>query len=161
MKVVLVEPEIPPNTGAIARLCAGMNVPLHLVEPLGFSLSDRRLKRAGLDYWPFVDLTVHKCWDDFIAAHGDERLWFCTRRCPRPYTAARYHADDVLVFGRETRGLDGEILEAQAERLIRIPIIGRIRSYNLSNAVSIVLFEALRQTRPELFPAEGKTKEQT
>jgi len=153
MKIVLVEPEIPPNTGSIARMCAGMKIPLHLVEPLGFSLSDRYLKRAGLDYWPHVDLTVHKSWSAFMEKHGHERLWLCSKRAERCYTSVAYGDNDVLVFGRETRGLDDAILEAFPEQQLRIPIIGNIRSYNLSNAVSIVLFEALRQTCPELFPS--------
>ncbi|RJO73057.1 MAG: tRNA (cytidine(34)-2'-O)-methyltransferase [Myxococcales bacterium] len=151
MKVVLVEPEIPPNTGSIARLCAGMKIPLHLVEPLGFSLDDRYLKRAGLDYWPHVDLTVHPSWESFLAKHGHEPLWLTTKTSERPYTTVRYAPDDVLVFGRETVGLGPEILDAFPDRRIGIPIVGKIRSYNLSNAVSIVLFEALRQTQPELF----------
>ncbi len=151
MKVVLVQPEIPPNTGSIARTCAGMRIPLHLVKPLGFSLDDRHLKRAGLDYWPHVDLTVHESWQDFLSLHGHERLWFCTKRGAAVYSRVRFEPDDVLVFGRETRGLDPAITEAFPERLIKIPIIGQIRSYNLSNAVSTVLFEALRQTQPDLF----------
>jgi tRNA (cytidine/uridine-2'-O-)-methyltransferase len=151
MKVVLVQPEIPPNTGSIARLCAGMKIPLHLVKPLGFSLDDRYLKRAGLDYWPFVNLTVHENWDDFLAAEGAQNMWYATKKVDRPYTSVRYQPDDVLVFGRETKGLDPAILSANPDRLIGIPIDGQIRSYNLSNAVSIVLFEALRQTRPERF----------
>lgn len=130
-----------------------MKVPLHLVEPLGFSLEDRYLKRAGLDYWPHVDLTVHKSWDAFSALHEDRRMWFCSKKAERPYTGVRYERDDILVFGRETRGLDLEIMNANRERLIGIPIIGRIRSYNLGQAVAIVLFEALRQGRPEIFQA--------
>ncbi len=151
MKVVLVEPEIPPNTGSIARLCAGMKIPLHLVEPLGFSLEDRYLKRAGLDYWPHVDLTVHPSWQAFLETNGSSRMWYATKTSDRYYSSVKYHPDDVLVFGRETRGLDKELLAKAGEQVIGIPIVGQIRSYNLSNAVSIVLFEALRQTQPELF----------
>lgn len=151
MKVVLVEPEIPPNTGSIARLCAGMKIPLHLVKPLGFSLDDRYLKRAGLDYWPHVDLTVHECWDDCVKELGTDRMWFCTKKVNDVYSNVNFDADDILVFGKETKGLKAEILKEYRERCISIPIIGNIRSYNLSNAVSIVLFEALRQTVPEHF----------
>jgi len=151
MKVVLVEPEIPPNTGSIARLCAGMKIPLHLVEPLGFSLDDRYLKRAGLDYWPHVDLTIHKSWEDCVEALGDEKMYFCSKKVDGAYTNVAFDNDDVLVFGKETKGLSKEILEKYQDRCISIPIIGQIRSYNLSNAVSIVLFEALRQTEPEHF----------
>lgn len=153
MKIVLVSPEIPPNTGSIARTCAGMRIPLHLIEPLGFSLDDRYMKRAGLDYWPHVDLHIHKNFDDFLATHGEGRLWFLTKKAARVYTKARFHSGDALVFGRETKGLDEALLAAHpAETRLQIPIIGQIRSYNLSNAVSTVLFEALRQTEPELFP---------
>lgn len=152
MKIVLVEPEIPPNTGSIARTCAGMKLPLHLIEPLGFSLDDRYLKRAGLDYWPHVELHVHPSFDDFLAGHTG-RLWFMTKKAARVYTTVRYEEEDALVFGRETKGLSPELLAAYPESCrLQIPILGEIRSYNLSNSVSTVLFEALRQTRPSLFP---------
>ena len=153
MRVVLVEPEIPQNTGSIARLTAGAKLPLHLVKPLGFSLEDRYLKRAGLDYWPAVDLHLH----DNFAAFTEEfpldkhRCWMLTTKTQRPYTSVRYEPDDILIFGRETKGLGPAILGAYPDRLLTIPIWGKIRSYNLSNAVSIVLFEALRQTRPADF----------
>ncbi len=153
MRIVLVEPEIPPNTGSIARMCAGMKTPLHLIRPLGFSLEDRYLKRAGLDYWPHVDLHVHENWEDFLGAHGASgRLWMVSRKAERPYTAVRYRPDDILVFGRETKGLGDAFLARYADRTVGVPITGNIRSYNLSNAVSVVFFEALRQTEPGLFP---------
>lgn len=151
MKIVLFEPEIPPNTGSIARLTAGMEMELHLIEPLGFSLDNRYLKRAGLDYWPHVKLTVHKNWAAFIEQYKDHRLWFVSKKAKTVYTRVQYKEDDVLIFGRETKGLDPEIMETYKDRLIGIPIIGKIRSYNLSNAVSIVMFEALRQTQPDIF----------
>lgn len=155
MNIVLVEPEIPPNTGSIARMCAGMKIPLHLVEPLGFSLNDRYLKRAGLDYWPFVDLTVHPSWQDYLRTRSGGRMWFCTKKTDRCYAAVRFQEDDTFVFGCETKGLAPEILDAYPDSQIGIPIDGNIRSYNLSNAVGIVLFEALRQTRPERFGLDG------
>lgn len=158
MKVVLVEPEIPPNTGSIARLCAGMKIPLHLIKPLGFSLKDRYLKRAGLDYWPHVDLTVHENFDAFLQTLSGERMWLCTKKTDRPYSSVKFREDDILIFGKETKGLDAKMLDVYSQQLIGIPIVGEIRSYNLSNAVSIVLFEALRQTRSELF---GQTIEES
>jgi len=146
MQVVLYEPEIPPNTGSVARLCAATLTPLHLIEPLGFKIDDKHLKRAGLDYWEFVDLRVHKSWDDFIEAAAPQKLWYFSKRAERSYTAANYEDADYLVFGRETRGLPLEILKANADRALRIPMMGAgVRSLNLSNAVSIVLYEALRQ----------------
>jgi len=155
-KVVLVEPEIPPNTGSIARLCAGIKIELHLVGPLGFSLEDRYLRRAGLDYWPHVDLHLHDDWAAFMRAHGGERsnFWLLSKKSSRPYTTVEYKDEDWLIFGKETKGLSPEIVAGFPGRCLRIPIIGQIRSYNLSNAVSIVLFEALRQCRPEHFRSE-------
>jgi tRNA (cytidine/uridine-2'-O-)-methyltransferase len=146
MQVVLFEPEIPPNTGSVARLCAATLTALHLIEPLGFKIDDKHLKRAGLDYLEFVDLHVHKSWDDFIDAAAPQSLWFFSKRATRSYTATKYSDGDFLVFGRETRGLPQEMLEANADRALRIPMMGAgVRSLNLSNAVSIVLYEALRQ----------------
>lgn len=146
MQVVLFEPEIPPNTGSVARLCAATLTPLHLIEPLGFKIDDKHLKRAGLDYWEFVKLRVHKSWDDFIAAMGPTNLLFFSKRAARSYTAVRYHDDAFLVFGPETRGLPQELLDANPARALRIPMMGAgVRSLNLSNAVSIVLYEGLRQ----------------
>jgi tRNA (cytidine/uridine-2'-O-)-methyltransferase len=146
MHVVLFEPEIPPNTGSVARLCAATLTPLHLIEPLGFKIDDKHLKRAGLDYWEFVDLHVHKSWNHFIETAAPKHLWFFSRRATKSYTAPRYDHDDFLIFGPETRGLPQEILKANADRALRIPMMGTgVRSLNLSNAVSIVLYEALRQ----------------
>jgi tRNA (cytidine/uridine-2'-O-)-methyltransferase len=146
MQIVLYEPEIPPNTGSVARLCAATLTPLHLIEPLGFKIDDKHLKRAGLDYWEFVDLRVHKSWNHFIETAAPKTMWFFSKRATKSYTAASYDNGDFLVFGRETRGLPQEILETNAQRALRIPMMGEgVRSLNLSNAVSIVLYEALRQ----------------
>lgn len=146
MHVVLYEPEIPPNTGSIARLCAATLSPLHLIEPLGFQIDDKHLKRAGLDYWEFVDLRVHPSWDDFLRQSGSPKLLYFSKRASRSYTQARYQENDHLVFGPETRGLPQEFLELNKERCYTIPMMGKgVRSLNLSNAVSIVLYEALRQ----------------
>ncbi len=146
MHVVLFEPEIPPNTGSVARLCAATLTPLHLIEPLGFKIDDKHLKRAGLDYWEFVELHVHKSWDDFLTTAAPKNLLFFSKRAANSYTSTRYHENDFLVFGPETRGLPPLLLETNQNRFFRIPMMGiGVRSLNLSNAVSIVLYEALRQ----------------
>ena len=146
MHVVLVEPEIPPNTGSIARLCAATLTPLHLVAPLGFKIDDKHLKRAGLDYWEFVDLRLHYSWQDFSRQTAGENLLYFSKRAGTSYTQARYNDNDYLVFGPETRGLPQDLLDNNPERSYRIPMMGLgVRSLNLSNAVSIVLYEALRQ----------------
>jgi len=146
MHVVLVHPEIPPNTGSIARLCAATNTPLHLVAPLGFKIDDKHLKRAGLDYWKYVDVRLHDSWEDFLRKHDGSHLLYFSKRAAQSYTQARYQEGDFLVFGPETSGLPQELLDGNADRAYRIPMMGQgVRSLNLSNAVSIVLYEALRQ----------------
>ena len=146
MHVVLYQPEIPPNTGSVARLCAATLTPLHLIEPLGFKIDDKHLKRAGLDYWQYVDLRVHKCWDQFLESSSAKNIRYFSKRATRSYTGANYGDDDYLVFGPETRGLPDEMLVANECFCYRIPMMGSgVRSLNLSNAVSIVLYEALRQ----------------
>lgn len=146
MNIVLVEPEIPPNTGSIARLCAATNSTLHLVAPLGFKIDDKHLKRAGLDYWQYVDLRLHASWDDFYRKDGKRRLLFFSKKAKPSYTKASYQEGDFLVFGPETRGLSQELLDSHQASAYRIPMMGQgVRSLNLSNAVSIVLYEALRQ----------------
>lgn len=146
MHVVLYQPEIPPNTGSIARLCAATRTPLHLIAPLGFQIDDKHLKRAGLDYWPYVDVRLHGCWEEFLARQAGRRVLLFSKRAARSYTEAAYREEDLLVFGPETRGLPQELLEVNWQRAYRIPMMGEgVRSLNLSNAVSIVLYEALRQ----------------
>ena len=145
MLIALVEPEIPQNTGSVARLCAATETPLHLVGKLGFSLEDRYLKRAGLDYWPFVDLNVHESWDAFSAVATPRRLLGFSSHGEASYTALEIQDDDVLVFGSESRGLPATVRDELAP-LHRIPMPGTgVRSLNLANAVSIVLYEGLRQ----------------
>src|SRR3954465_5167043 len=142
--VVLVEPEIPPNTGNIGRLCLATGSTLHLVKPLGFSLEDRELKRAGLDYWREVEVRL---WDSLVelqAAQSQQRFFFLTTKSKRPYYDVRFRAGDFLVFGRETKGLPENLLAAHSEDLLTIPMRGT-RSLNLATAVGIVLFEAVRQ----------------
>jgi tRNA (cytidine/uridine-2'-O-)-methyltransferase len=142
----LVAPEIPPNTGSIARLCAATYTRLHLIRPLGFSLDDRHLKRAGLDYWPHVDVHVHEDWQRFRLLHRDAPMHFFSARATRSYLAARYLPGDFLVFGSETKGLAPTLLAAHRDATYVIPIASpHVRSLNLSNAVSVVVYEALRQ----------------
>lgn len=145
MEILLVEPEIPQNTGNIARTCALTRSRLNLVKPLGFSIEDRYLKRAGLDYWEYVDVKVWDSFNDFLAAHPDQRLWLATTKASKSYETVKYQMDDILVFGRETRGLPEKILEQFPEQQIRIPMLDIGRSLNLSNSAAILLFEALRQ----------------
>lgn len=146
MQIVLVEPVIPQNTGAIARLCAATQAPLHLVGPLGFKIDDRHLKRAGLDYWPYVEVHQHESWQSFHGRHAGQRFFFFSSKVARSYTKAAYREEDFLVFGNEVRGLPGEIRCGHAESFYTIPMQGKaVRSLNLANAVSIVLYEALRQ----------------
>lgn len=152
MHVVLVEPEIPGNTGNIARLCAASGCELHLVRPLGFSTDDRYLKRAGLDYWHLVKIHYH---NDFWAVESEfagHNLYFNTTKAEKLYNEIRYFQDDVLVFGKETAGLPEELLAINHDRCIKIPMLRGARSLNLANAVAVVVFEALRQQQ---FPGLG------
>ena len=142
--VVLVEPEIPPNTGNIGRLCLATGSTLHLVKPLGFSIDDRELKRAGLDYWKEVDVELWDSFADLHARHATRRFFFLTTKCRRAYYEVNFRAGDFLVFGRETKGLPESLLAKYPEGLLTIPMRGT-RSLNLATAVGIVLFEAMRQ----------------
>lgn len=147
INVALVEPEIPPNTGNIARLCAATNTPLHIVGVTGFRMDDRALRRAGLDYWPEVQLTRHLNLDALYESLPEARFVYLTTKADRIYTDWSFQPDDCLVFGRETRGLPEDLLRANWENCLRIPILNpNIRSLNLATAAGIVLFEALRQT---------------
>lgn len=147
LHIVFVEPEIPPNTGNIARTCAATGTTLHLVKPLGFSLDDKSVKRAGLDYWPFVNLEVHESLDDFMAKYGDRRLFLATTKGGHVYTEPEYRDEDMFLFGKETAGLPRDFIAKHEESAIRIPMSAdtRLRSLNLSNSANIILFEALRQ----------------
>ena len=147
VNVVLVEPEIPPNTGNVARICAVTRTVLHLIEPLGFQLDDRQLKRSGMDYWQHVDWHRWKNWLTFTQnLPASAQLWFVESNGPKLYSDAKFSSDDYLVFGRETAGLPKQLLEENRERWLRIPMFNsNARSLNLSNCVALVLFEALRQ----------------
>ncbi|HKO99002.1 MAG TPA: tRNA (cytidine(34)-2'-O)-methyltransferase [Pyrinomonadaceae bacterium] len=147
IRVALVEPEIPPNTGNIARLCAATRVPLHIVGVTGFRLDDRAVRRAGLDYWPEVDLARHATLEELAQAIPESRLLYFSTKADRNYTDWTFSPADCLVFGRETRGLPEELLHENWDRCLKIPILNpQIRSLNLATAVGIVLYEALRQT---------------
>ena len=153
LHIVFVEPEIPPNTGNIARTCAATNTKLHLVKPLGFDISEKAVKRAGLDYWPYVDLEIHESLDDFMEKYKDKRKFLATTKGGRIYTDFEYMDDDMFLFGRETKGLLRDFIAKNEEMAIRIPMSEntRLRSFNLSNSANIILFEALRQLGfPEL-----------
>lgn len=145
-QIALWEPEIPPNTGNIARLCAATGTRLHLVGRLGFRLDDRRLRRAGLDYWAGVDLMIHAGWDEFVTTVAPTRLVCASTKVRRPYTQWRYTESDCLVFGSEARGLPPGILERFADSAVTIPMPGGgVRSLNLATSAAVVLYEALRQ----------------
>jgi len=143
--IVLVEPEIPSNTGNIARTCAATGARLHLIRPLGFDISDAAVKRAGLDYWHLVELCVHDSIEDFFTAHGDGNLTLLTTKAHQSYARRDFRGDVKLIFGRETAGLPASLRERYAADCARIPIRAEARSLNLANSVAIVCFEALRQ----------------
>ncbi len=146
LKIVLHQPEIPPNTGNIIRLCANTGCSLHLIEPLGFDLDDKKMRRAGLDYREFASVEVYPDLDTFCQKNGQPRLFCITTKGTQPYHQVNYQAGDAIVFGSETRGLPGEILDAMSpEQKIRIPMKADSRSLNLSNAVAVVAYEGLRQ----------------
>lgn len=147
MAIVLVEPEIPPNTGNIARTCAATGTGLHLIKPLGFSLDDKHLKRAGLDYWAHVKLEVHESFQDFLDNYQARPIYFATTKATRSYCEIQYEADAIFVFGKETRGLPKAMIDENVERTIRIPMGdgAKLRSLNLGNSAAIVIYEALRQ----------------
>jgi tRNA (cytidine/uridine-2'-O-)-methyltransferase len=159
LHVVLIEPQIPPNTGNIARLCAATDTPLHLIEPLGFSIDDRHVRRAGLDYWDKVDLWVHAGWREFREAIARERCLYFSANATRDLGEARFRPNSCLVFGNETDGLPARILEKHPRHCFRIPMPGQVRSLNLANAVSVVLYEGLRRlgvkVPPEALSASG------
>ena len=147
LHIVFVEPEIPPNTGNIARTCAATDTVLHLVEPLGFRIDDKSLKRAGLDYWPYVKLEIHENLEAFLAKYGSRRLFLATTKGGHLYTDMVYQDEDMFLFGKETAGLPRDFIEQHEDTAIRIPMSAdtRLRSFNLANSANIILFEALRQ----------------
>lgn len=153
--IVLVEPEIPQNTGNIARTCAATGCTLHLVKPLGFEISDKYLKRAGLDYWQFVEVKIWENFDELSAAYPKGVFYYFTTKGRKKYTDASFNEGDFLVFGKETKGLPEELLIKHPSECLRIPMLGELRSLNLSNSVAIAVYEGLRQHDFENFNTEG------
>ena len=156
MHIVLHQPEIPQNTGNIGRTCVATNTSLHLIEPLGFRLGEKELKRAGMDYWDKLDVTRYIDYQDFKAQHPDAKIWMATTKAKRSYTDVSFGMDDFIMFGKESVGIPEEILVDNEENCIRIPMGEDIRSLNLSNSVAIVLYEALRQNNFEGLERKGE-----
>ena len=155
MHVILHQPEIPANTGNIGRTCVATGTSLDLIEPLGFQLNEKQLKRAGMDYWNQLDLHRYVNYDEFLQQHPGAKVWMATTKAKKSYAEVNFGPDDYIMFGKESAGIPEEILVDNEETCIRIPMIGDIRSLNLSNSVAIVLYEALRQHNFETMNLEG------
>ena len=145
MNIVLYEPEIPANTGNIGRTCVATGTSLHLIKPLGFDISDKAVRRAGMDYWKELDLHVYENFEEFVEKNPGARIYMATTKARKAYTEVEYKGNDFIMFGKESAGIPEEILVKYEGTSVRIPMIGEIRSLNLSNSVSIILYEALRQ----------------
>jgi hypothetical protein len=145
MNIVLHEPEIPANTGNIGRTCVATGTSLHLIKPLGFDISDKAVRRAGMDYWKELDLHVYENFEEFVEKNPGARIYMATTKARKAYTEVEYKGNDFIMFGKESAGIPEEILVKYEDTSVRIPMIGEIRSLNLSNSVSIILYEALRQ----------------
>ncbi len=156
LNIVLLEPEIPANTGNIGRTCAATGTRLHLIEPLGFSLDEKHLRRAGMDYWKSLDVTVYKSYEDFLERNPGAKIYYATTKARYCYTQAEYEPDCFIMFGKESAGIPEEILVDNEDTCVRIPMIGDIRSLNLSNSAAIVLYEALRQNNFEGMNLKGE-----
>lgn len=147
LNIVLHQPEIPQNTGNIGRTCAATGTRLHLIEPLGFQINEKALRRAGMDYWHEVDVTTYVNYEEFLEKNPDARIYYTTTKAKQLYSDVTYEPDCFLMFGKESAGIPEEILKAHPKQCVRIPMLGQTRSLNLSNAVAIVLYEALRQNQ--------------
>ncbi len=156
INIVLLEPEIPANTGNIGRTCVAAGARLHLIEPLGFSLSEKALKRAGMDYWKDLDVTTYIDYHDFLEKNPGARIYMATTKARRMYTEVSYEPDCYIMFGKESAGIPEELLVANRENCVRIPMMGDIRSLNLGNSAAIVLYEVLRQNGFRGMETEGK-----
>ncbi len=156
LNIVLFEPEIPANTGNIGRTCVATGTRLHLIEPLGFRLNEKEIKRAGMDYWEHLDVTRYINFEDFLEKNPDAKIYMATTKAPNVYTEVNYEPDCYIMFGKESAGIPEEILVNHKEDCIRIPMLGEIRSLNLSNSVAIVLYEALRQNHFDHMRLEGQ-----
>lgn len=155
LNIVLLEPEMPANTGNIGRTCVAANTRLHLIEPLGFHINDKMLKRAGLDYWPLLDVTVYDNYQDFLDRNPGAKVYMATTKAPKIYTEIQFEPDCYIMFGKESAGIPEDILLENQGNCMRIPMTGEIRSLNLSNSVAIVLYEALRQNHFENMNLQG------
>lgn len=155
LNIVLFEPEIPQNTGNIGRTCVATNTRLHLIEPLGFRLDEKSLRRAGMDYWKDLDVTTYIDFDDFMSKNPGAKIYMATTKAPNVYTDVKYEPDCYIMFGKESAGIPEEILVHHKENSVRIPMVGDIRSLNLGNSVAVVLYEALRQNNFENMTKEG------
>ncbi|CUX32063.1 tRNA (cytidine(34)-2'-O)-methyltransferase [Clostridium sp. C105KSO13] len=155
LNIVLHEPEIPANTGNIGRTCVATDTRLHLIEPLGFKLSEKALKRAGMDYWPSLNVTTYNDFQDFLEKNPVGKIYMATTKASKVYTEAKYEPDCYIMFGKESAGIPEEILVKNKENCVRIPMVGDIRSLNLANSVSIILYEALRQNQFNGMNLEG------
>lgn len=155
LNIVLLEPEMPANTGNIGRTCVAANTRLHLIEPLGFHINDKMLKRAGLDYWNKLDVTVYDNYQDFLNRNPGAKVYMATTKAPKAYTDVNFEPDCYIMFGKESAGIPENILLENQENCVRIPMAGDIRSLNLSNSVAIVLYEALRQNHFEDMNLQG------
>ena len=155
LNIVLHEPEIPANTGNIGRTCVATGTRLHLIEPLGFRLNEKAIKRAGMDYWNDLDVTTYLDYEDFLAKNPGAKIYYATTKAPQTYTDVKFEKDAYIMFGKESAGIPEEILLKNQATAIRIPMIGEIRSLNLSNSVAIVLYEALRQHNFDHMRLEG------
>ena len=156
MHIVLHQPEIPANTGNIGRTCVATGTSLHLIEPLGFHLDEKSIKRAGMDYWEHLDVTRYMNYEEVLAKHPGAKIWMATTKAKHVYTDVKFGPDDFIMFGKESAGIPEEILVDNEETCIRIPMLPDIRSLNLSNSVAIVLYEALRQNRFAGMQTEGE-----
>ena len=156
LNIILFEPEIPANTGNIGRTCVATGTSLHLIEPLGFRLNDKTLKRAGMDYWQHLDVTRYDDWNDFMERNPNAKIYFATTKATKVYTEVEYEPDCFIMFGKESAGIPEETLVKHPETCVRIPMMGETRSLNLSNSVAIVLYEALRQNNFDHMRLEGE-----
>ena len=156
LNIVLFEPEIPANTGNIGRTCVATGTRLHLIEPLGFSLSEKALKRAGMDYWKELDVTTYVNWEDFCQKNPNAKIYYATTKARHVYSEVNYESDCYIMFGKESAGIPEEILKENPDTCVRIPMLGEIRSLNLSNSVAVVLYEALRQNAFDQMKLEGE-----
>ena len=156
MNIVLLEPEMPANTGNIGRTCVATNSRLHLIEPLGFKLNEKMLKRAGLDYWDKLDVTVYSDYQDFLDKNPGAKIYMATTKAHKVYTEPEYEPDCYIMFGKESAGIPEEILKEHPDTAVRIPMLDEIRSLNLSNSVAVVLYEALRQNEFDHMKLQGQ-----